>query len=265
MFALLILALIQGFTEFLPVSSSAHLILIPYLAGWQDQGLDSDVAFHAGTLLAVIIYFWRDIWTMITSLWHYYVKGQHQDKFYKSSFLAIYLGVATLPAVVVGFICSCTVTFRSPLLIAWMAIIFGILLYIGDWWGQRRPSRNTVKLQDAIIIGLAQALALIPGISRSGICMTAARFLGIERQLAARFAFLLSIPTVLGAVVLTAYKILKNDMPLDVGFLGIGIALSFLFGLLAIHGMLKFLQRFSLLPFMIYRVLLGLLILWTHR
>lgn len=265
MFALLILAFIQGFTEFLPVSSSAHLILIPYLAGWQDKGLDMDVAFHTGTLLAVIIYFWRDIGTMIISLWCYYVKGQHQDQFYRGSFFAVCLVVATLPAVVVGFICSCTTTFRSPLLIAWMAIIFGILLYLGDWWGQRRSTRHEVKLQDAIVIGLAQALALIPGVSRSGICMTAARFLGIERQLAARFAFLLSIPTVLGAVVLTAYKILKNDTPLDMEFLGIGIALSFVFGLLAIHSMLKFLQRFSLLPFMIYRVLLGLLILWTYR
>jgi undecaprenyl-diphosphatase len=261
MFPLLILALIQGFTEFLPVSSSGHLILIPYLIGWQDQGLDVDVALHAGTLLAVIIYFWRDLGAMIISLWYCVVKGGSQKVFHQGGYLAVCLGVATLPAVVAGFVFSYVTTFRSPLLIAWMAIIFGILLYISDLWGQRQYSRSEVKLRDAIFIGLAQALALIPGVSRSGICMTAARFLGIERQLAARFAFLLAIPTILGAVVLTAYKMYQNGTPLDLGFLGYGVALSFAFGLLAIHGMLKFLQHYSLLPFAIYRVLLGLLIM----
>ncbi|MEI8296183.1 MAG: undecaprenyl-diphosphate phosphatase [Alphaproteobacteria bacterium] len=254
MFALLILSLIQGFTEFLPVSSSGHLILIPYLVGWQDQGLDVDVALHAGTLLAVIIYFWRDIYLMLTSLWRW--------QLHKERYLAVCLIVATLPAVVVGLIFSSITTFRSPLLISWMAIVFGVLLYAGDWWGNLRgQQRNEVKLRDAIIIGLAQGLALIPGVSRSGICMTAARFLGIERQMAARFAFLLAIPTILGAVVLTSYKMYRNGTPLDLGLLSCGVALSFAFGLLAIHGMLRFLQRFSLLPFAIYRVGLGLLIM----
>ena len=258
MFALLILALIQGVTEFLPVSSSGHLILIPYLIGWQDQGLDVDVALHAGTLLAVIIYFWRDLWMMISSLWQWIYTKKAFDQ---GGYLAICLVVATLPAVVAGFIFSYVTTCRSPLLIAWMAIIFGILLYVGDWWGQRLHPRREIKLRDAILIGLAQALALIPGVSRSGICMTAARFLGIERQLAARFAFLLAIPTILGAVGLTSYKMYRNGTSLDLGLLGFGVALSFAFGLLAIHGMLKFLQRFSLLPFAIYRVLLGGVIL----
>jgi undecaprenyl-diphosphatase len=142
-----------------------------------------------------------------------------------------------------------------------MAIIFGALLYVGDWWGQRYQSRSDITLRDAVLIGLAQALSLIPGVSRSGICMTAARFLGIERQMAARFAFLLAIPTILGAVVLTACKICHNGTSLDLGLLGYGVALSFAFGLLAIHSLLKFLQNFSLLPFAIYRILLGGLII----
>lgn len=256
MLSIVILALIQGLTEFLPVSSSGHLILIPYLIGWQDQGLEMDVALHAGTLLAVVFYFWRDVKAMALSTlkWIFFRKAYDKD-----TSLALNLVVGTLPVVIIGFIFKQINTIRSPLVIAFAGILFGVLLYGIDLWRPKEKKIEQITLFHAVYVGVAQAIALVPGVSRAGITMTAVRSLGFDRQTAARFSFLLSIPAITGAVALTTYDIVRLGAHMNWPLLGVGVAVSMLAGLAAIHGMLKFLQRFSFLPFMIYRILLGLL------
>lgn len=251
---LIVLAVVQGITEFLPISSSAHLILVPCLGHFPDQGLDMDIAVHVGTLGAVMLYFWRDIWQMILGLW-----AALRLKKTPGGRLALAVLVATVPVVVVGVLVKDYVATagRSIAVLGWSTLIFGILLYVADRIGLTVRRIEHLKLPDATIIGLAQAIALIPGTSRSGITMTAARLLGYERGEAARFSMLMSIPTILAAGTLAALDIVKTDQPLVTTVAIYGAGLSFLTALIAIALLMRWLRHASFTPFAVYRLLLG--------
>ena len=257
-----VLSLLQGLTEFLPVSSSGHLILVPKMLGWQDQGLDMDVAVHIGTLVSVLIYFRQDVHDLLSHFFGYVFSGFAKAKLTPEARLGLIIIVATLPAVIVGFGLKKMgmELVRSTHLIAGTSIFFGLLMWVAD----RRPQvlgLDKMNWNKGFAIGVAQAIALIPGTSRSGICMTAARSFGFDRVTSARFAFLLSIPAILGAGVLSCVDAIKDGHPLIVGDLALGIVLSFLFGLAAIHFFIRFLTKHGLALFAIYRVILGILLL----
>lgn len=257
---LIVLALVQGITEFLPISSSAHLILVPSLFGWPDQGLAIDIAVHVGTLLAVLVYFRRDIVDLLGGALAA-LKGRPDDR----SRLVLHLMIATLPIMVVGLLVEDIVasSLRSELLIAATTIGFGIVLWLADRGGagfERRIADMTAK--DALLIGLAQVLALIPGTSRAGITVTAALFLRFNRSDCARFSMLLSIPTVAAAGLFGALDLIKGgDAALQADALWAGL-LSFLAALVAIWGLMAWLRRSSFTPFVIYRLLFGVFLLF---
>ena len=254
-----ILAIVQGITEFLPVSSSAHLILVPVLTGWEDQGLAFDVAVHVGTLSAVIIYFWQDISRMLSAWGSSLVTFElTQD-----AKLAWAIGFGTIPVGLTGLLFKdfIEVYLRSPLVIAATTIIFGILLWVADRYGERLRNLYDIKWPDVLLIGLSQALALIPGTSRSGATMTMALFLGFSRVAAARFSFLLSIPVILLAGGLLTKDLLESTAPIDWTALLLGTVLSGISAWICIHYFLKFLSRIGMLPFVIYRFLLGAFLL----
>jgi undecaprenyl-diphosphatase len=256
-FQAVVLSLVQAVTEFLPVSSSGHLILVPYFMGWPDQGLSFDIATNTGTLLALILYFRADLKELIAG----FFTGRAGTHDYAPRPLACWLIVGTLPAALVGPLLHPLVSTeaRNPLLIACTATFYGLLL----WWADRsgRENRELAALgwRDALIIGTAQALALVPGTSRSGITITAALFLGFTRSTAARFAFLLSIPV---GVLVAVYDLYKG------GFAGeklsnnlIAIAVSAAAGYLVIGWLLSWIRRRHLTVFVVYRLLLAAVIL----
>ncbi len=255
------LAIIQGLTEFLPISSSAHLILPSQLLGWPDQGLAFDVGVHVGTLMAVIFYFRQELVTM-TRAWGRSLGG-HTDAEGRLAWLVI---LATLPALVAGFLFGGLVDHygRSILVIAATTLIFGVLLAWAD--ARRTEQRKTEGLgvRDACLIGLAQALALIPGTSRSGITITAALMLGFDRQTAARFSFLLSIPVILGAGSLKGLELYQEGNGTHWLQVGVGTLIAGLSALACIHLFLKWLDRVGMKPFVIYRLLLGVLLLAVY-
>jgi undecaprenyl-diphosphatase len=259
---ILILSLIQGFTEFLPVSSSGHLVLLPRLFGWQDQGQVMDVALHVGTLVAVVLYFWQDIWRMITNFYIYITRGFQRHDLNDSVRLALSIVIATLPAIGTGFILKKAGLgeIRQVGIIATTTIVFAGILFIADHFSSQKKGLNDMTWGRGFLIGLGQAMALIPGVSRSGICISVALSLGFTRVAAARFAFLMSIPVIIGAATLTAYDAVKADIPLIWGNIGMGIIFSAFASLAAIHFMLTFLARYSLNIFVIYRIILGLMI-----
>jgi undecaprenyl-diphosphatase len=251
---IIVLALIQGLTEFLPISSSGHLIIIPELLKWYDQGLEMDVAVHIGTLGAVLFYFWKDVWRMITG-----TISLLRGKVDQGSRMALFLVIATIPAVIFGTLISAYGTggMRTIAFVGWTTLIFGILLHIADQTGSQDKSLKDMNGLHAIMVGLAQAVALLPGTSRSGICMTMSRFLGFKRPEAARFSFLLSIPAIIAAATHTSIKMYKAHQ----GFLQkdmlIAAGIALIVGLLAINFMLKWLQRSDFKPFVFYRIILG--------
>lgn len=255
-----LLSFIQGLTEFLPVSSSGHLILLPKLFGWQDHGLELDVAVHIGTLCSVLIYFHKQIWGMIVESIAYSCSGFKKKYYTANVHLSLMIIIATIPAVIFGFILKKIGQdiVRDVKVIAFTSIFFGILLYLADRYSQRLQTLNGLTIGKALFIGGAQAIALIPGTSRSGICIMAARLLGIDRVAAAQFAFLLSIPAILGAGVLTSVDAVKSGTPLLTPEVGYAVLFSFGFGLLAIRFMMAYLTKYSLAPFAIYRILLGI-------
>jgi len=255
---LAILALVQGITEFLPVSSSAHLVLTPHFLGWPDQGLVIDVAVHVGTLGAVCLYLHRDIWEMLVGVVRL-ARGR-RDRGAKMAGLII---VATIPVVTAGFTVNHYFPngIRALEVIGWATLGFGILLYIADQMGMTLRRMEHLDLSDAVIIGLSQALALIPGTSRSGITMTAARLLGMERADAARFSMLMSIPTIVAAGALKGYELWKSGDAAVTADAFMGAGLSFVAALIAIAVMMAWLRRASFTPFVVYRVVLGVLIL----
>jgi undecaprenyl-diphosphatase len=255
-----VLALVQGVSEFLPVSSSAHLILVPVLTEWQDQGLAFDVALHLGSLSAVVVYFRAELWQMMLSCVAA-LKGHHVDR---DARLAGWVVIATLPVCAVGFLMRDVVSeyMRSPLIIGVSLIVFGLWLGYADW--QKRGSRSEYQLtlKDALWIGGAQALALIPGTSRSGVTMTAALMLGMSREGAARFSFLLSIPVIVLAGGLETIELIGQPNPVDGSAMLAGTLLSGLSAYLCIHVFLVLIKRLGMQPFVLYRVLLGAWLLW---
>ncbi len=252
---IVILALIQGISEFLPISSSAHLILVPLLTEWQDQGLAFDVAVHIGTLSAVVAYFYRDIVRLLTA----WFKSLGGGGLTAEAKLAWAIGLGTIPVGLAGLLFKdmIEIYLRSPLVIATTTIIFALLLWVADRSGERLRSEYDIRGLDILLIGLAQALALIPGTSRSGVTMTAALLLGFSRQAAARFSFLLSIPVILLAGGLLTQDLLASSVPVDWVALLLGIVLSAISAWLCIHYFLKFLSSMGMLPFVIYRLVLG--------
>lgn len=255
-----ILSLIQGLTEFLPVSSSGHLILLPHFFGWQDQGLEMDVALHVGTLAAVLIYFWADVWSMIRHFLTYCFSGFKSINFDNHVRLALSLVVATLPAVVVGFLLKKMGldNLRQVAVIASTSIIFAIVLFATDKLSPKKKDLSNITIGRGLLIGLGQAVALVPGVSRSGICISVGLTLGFTRVAAARFAFLMSIPSIIGAATLTTFDAIKSDSPIIWSEIGLAILFSSLAGLAAIHFMITFLARHNLNIFVLYRIILGL-------
>ncbi|MGC9385606.1 MAG: undecaprenyl-diphosphate phosphatase [Hydrogenovibrio sp.] len=253
------LAIIQGLTEFLPISSSGHLILMPQLFGWPDQGLAFDVAVHIGTLTAVLWYFRQDVWYMTRDWSQSLVTRQPTS----NSRLAWWVILATIPAVAFGLVINNGLenSLRDPLIIAATTIGFGALLWWSDVKGQRIRDEHSLRFKDIVIIGLAQALALIPGTSRSGITMTAALMLGLTREAAARFSFLLSIPIILGAGLLKLRDLLKSDLPVDWTAMIAGVIISAVTAYIVIALFLKWINTIGMAPFAWYRFALGALLL----
>ena len=254
------LALLQGLTEFLPISSSAHLILLPIIAGWQDQGLAFDVAVHVGTLTAVIFYFRHTLSKMLADWWQSLRRGQRVG----DSHLAWAVGFGTIPVGLVGLFLGDLIetSLRNPLVIATTTIGFGLLLGWADWRGKQIRDEHQIGWQDILFIGVAQAIALIPGTSRSGITMTAGLMLGLSRQAAARFSFLLSIPVILLAGGLKTLELVKSPLLVDWNSLISGAVFSGLSAYLCIFLFLKMLERIGMWPFVIYRLILGAILLW---
>ena len=260
MIQIIVLALVQGLTEFLPISSSAHLILVPVLADWPDQGLAFDVAVHIGTLTAVVYYFRKEVINMMTD-WFASCGARKQIG---ESRLAWAVILGTIPVGLAGLLFNDFVDaeLRSPLVIAWATIGFGLLLWFADVRGVRQRDEHSLSFKDVFIIGCAQALALIPGTSRSGITMTAGLILGLTREASARFSFLLSIPAILMA---GGYKTLQLIKSGDVQWMAIfiGTLLSAITAYACIHVFMKLLERMGMLPFVIYRLVLGAVLLYV--
>lgn len=254
------LALIQGVTEFLPVSSSGHLILVPQLFGWQDQGLAFDVAVHIGTLAAVIIYFRKDVWLMSRD-WSVSIITRQPTS---NSRLAWWVILATLPAVAFGLFLNDGLeeTLRNPLIIAATTIGFGALLWWSDVKGEKIRDEYSLSFKDILIIGFAQAIALIPGTSRSGITITAALMTGLTREAAAKFSFLLSIPIILGAGLLKTKDLLEYTGQVDWQALIGGTVISGISAYLIIALFLKWIQAIGMAPFAWYRFALGALLIY---
>ena len=254
---IIVLSLIQGLTEFLPVSSSAHLILGSYLLGWPDQGLAFDVATHLGTLLAAVIYFRRDLSRMAAAVLR--PRSETRD----ARRLALLLIWASIPALLLGYLAAdwIQVWLRDPRIIAVTTILFGILLWAADRWGGRSTDLTGIRLSQALAIGLAQVLALVPGTSRAGVTITAGRALGLERQAAARFSFLLAIPIIAAAGGYGAWQSYLGGASIDGGQFLLAVILSAGVALACIWGFLKFLDRVGLTPYVIYRLLLGALLI----
>ena len=260
---ILALALLQGITELLPISSSAHLILVPAITGWPDQGLMVDAALHLGTFFAILLYFWRDVWGMLTGLGSA-VTGQRDNP---GARLALQVVIATIPAVVIGVLIKDYVetSLRSVTLIACNAIFFGILLFLADRFGARNRPLGEMTWQHALLIGIAQAFALIPGTSRSGITMTAGMGLKYDRVSAARFSFLISLPVTFGAGLLGAYEIIKIGHYAELQDAAWAAGGAFLSSLLAVAFLMKWLRTASFTPFVVYRLLLGVgLLIWVY-
>ncbi|MFT4728778.1 MAG: undecaprenyl-diphosphatase [Granulosicoccus sp.] len=255
------LALVQGLTEFLPVSSSAHLILVPQLLGWPDQGLAFDVAVHLGTLLAVVAYFRHDIVTLFLA----WINSITQRVMTPEARLAWGVILGTIPAGLVGlaFKDVIEVHLRSPLVIAVTTILFGLLLLLADRRSKLNRDEYSLGWQDFLVIGGAQAMALIPGTSRSGITITAALLLGLTREAAARYSFLLSIPIIVLSGLSVTKDLVESAAPVDWMTLVLGSSIAAGSAFFCIHFFLAFINKMGMTPFVIYRLLLGVLLLWV--
>jgi len=256
------LALLQGFTEFLPISSSAHLILPKEVLGWPDQGLEFDVAVHVGSLLSVCVYFREEILALLKG-WLGSFVGVTDDPYAKLSWFII---LASIPAGLAGLFLSDLVEqySRSMLLIACTSIIFAILLFFADRSLASKNSLAQLSVGSVILIGVAQMLALVPGTSRSGVTMTAALFCGFDRRSSARFSFLLAIPIIAASGLLKGVELLSSDEPSHWGILAYGAVVSAGMSFVCIHYFMRLIERVGFLPFIIYRVLLGLGLFALH-
>ena len=269
-----VLAVVQGLTEFLPVSSTAHLVLFPWLLGWKDPGLPFDVALHAGTLLAVLAYFWR-YWVEIIAL-GFGLGGSStapgvsiashsaREDLRQNPRLLWFMVVATIPAALAGyrFERAADEQLRSPTIIGIALIVVALFMWLGDRLGKRERDLGHVGFLDSFLVGVAQALAVIPGVSRSGITMTAGLFEKMKRETAARFSFLLSTPIIAGACLKKGMEIRHEGLPHDMRLPFIcGIAVSALVGYLVIAVLIRYLERRTFKVFVVYRIVLGVVVL----
>lgn len=266
---LIVLAIVQGLTEFLPISSSAHLILVPWLFHWTDDpGLAFDVALHAGTLIAVAVYFIRE-WIQLTlcGVGFHYPGRASDEQVQQSRRLFWYLVAGTIPGAVFGFLLEkkAEAALRNPISIAIAMIAMGLLMWYGDYAGRKERHLTDTTLGDSLIVGFGQALALFPGVSRSGITITAALFRGLTREAAARFSFLLSTPIIAGAALVEVPKLLKAQkaglLDMSLSEIGLCVGISAIVGFLVIEFLLQYLQTHTLKIFVYYRILFGILIL----
>jgi undecaprenyl-diphosphatase len=263
LFHAVILGIIQALTEFLPVSSTAHLILVPWLLGWNDGGLTFDVALHAGTLLAVLIYFFKD-WVQIIGQGIGFNWGSDPQLRQNPGLLWL-LAVASIPIGIVGykFDKQADTTWRQPYLIGAMLIVVGIVIWIAERRRIGDKSMNKVSWTDGIVVGIAQAFAVIPGVSRSGSTMSAGLFRDMNRETAARFSFLLSTPAIAAAVAKKAYDVHKAGgiPPQMQAPIAVGIIVSGVLGAIVIAFFLRYLRHRSLMPFVYYRIVFGIIVI----
>lgn len=250
------LSLLQGITEFLPISSSAHLVLLPKFMGWQDQGLSFDIAVHVGTLFAVVFYFRKEISLMLKD-WLYATLGKQKST--EHSKLAWSIMFSTIPVGLIGILSRHFVeaSLRSYTVIALTTIVFGLLLGCAAWLRSSGRQEYSATWKDIIIIGFAQAISLIPGTSRSGITMTAGMFAGFSKKAAARYSFFLAIPVIFLAGSLEIVKLFKLGGSVAWSPLILGGVISAISGICCIHVFLKLLNKVGFLPFVIYRLMLG--------
>lgn len=258
-----LLAVVQGVTEFLPISSSAHLVLLPTVMRWHDQGVVIDIAAHFGSLLAVLIYFRKDLQKLIQG---WLESLSSSDAISDDGRLAWQLLWATLPIMIAALFLQAYIIeyVRGPIVIGIASIVFGVLLWWADWQGKQTQKTTQLTTGGAVLIGLAQVVALIPGASRSGVTMTAGLWLGLTRVEAARFSFLLAIPTILAASFYAGYSAFQQDAITQWGLvLGVVIC-SAAVALLCIHWFIKFISTIGMQPFVIYRILLGIVLLVVY-
>ncbi|MSP68410.1 MAG: undecaprenyl-diphosphate phosphatase [Alphaproteobacteria bacterium] len=259
---IVVLALVQGITEFLPISSSGHLIVTSRVLCWSDQGLMLDVAVHAGTLAAVIVYCWRDLAQVFAGLLHLFAPSRHPG-----ARLAWLLVIGTIPVGIAGLLLKpyAETVFRDPTVIGWASIVFGVVLYLADRFGAERHGIERVGYGHALLIGASQILSLVPGTSRSGITMTAARALGFDRTAATRFSFLLAIPVSAAAGLLLG-KDLAESGDLRLGLdVALAAGLSFLAALVVMALLMRWVKFATYTPFAVYRVVTGAALLyWAY-
>jgi undecaprenyl-diphosphatase len=266
-----ILGLVQGLTEFLPVSSSAHLVIVPWLFGWPGPGIAFDVALHMGTVIAVLAYFWRDWLNIIQGLLRVVSTRRIDDPQGK---LGVYILLGTIPGVIAGLLLETRIdeSFHSAdpsrqangiLIIAVLMIALAVALFLAERLARHRLDITQLTLGAALGVGLAQALAVLPGVSRSGSTITAGLFAGLKREAAARFSFLLGTPIIVGSGIKKGYDVLQaGGIPADQqAAFAIGFVVAVISGYLAIWLLLRFLQRNSTLPFIVYRVVVGVLLI----
>ncbi len=259
----IVLAIVQGFTEFLPISSTAHLALVPEIMRWRDPGLGFDIALHVGTLAAIFIFFFKDWVQIVANGLGFSYRGSAPDE--NSRSLLWYLIIGTIPVGIAGLALNkyAEHAWRTPYVIGAMLIIVGIVMAIGDRVGQEKNGLDQLTWFDAMTIGVAQALAVVPGTSRSGITITAARFLHMDREAAARFSFLLSAPAIAAAAAKDALDLRKNGgIPpgMKLPYL-VGILVSAVVGIIVIAFFLKYLRRNSLALFVWYRIIFGIIVI----
>lgn len=258
---IVLLSLLQGITEFMPVSSSGHLALFSKFTDFPDQGLEIDVTLHIGSILAVILYFRKDLWEMFRGLWKN--KFLPNFKIYGNKVFYL-LVIATVPALIAGLLLKFVIGtefLRSTKLIGWNILLYGLLLWLIDSISLTARKVKNLDIKDALLIGAAQCLALLPGTSRSGITITMGRFLGMERREAAKFSMLLAIPTILAAGIVEGYEIWESG---DAAYLLTAldaVGYSFIFSMAAIYILMLWLKRWSFLPFVLYRIALGTVLL----
>lgn len=274
-FQSIILGILQGLGEFLPISSTAHLILAPWFFGWSDPGLSFDVALHLGTLIAVVGFFWKD-WLIIFQLAFNQFTNLFLQIFYPNNssitrdiesqypaHLLWLLAIASVPGAIFGILLNdkAEEAFRSPLLIAFTLSVVGVIIFLADRYVLNRKEMKAVTFGDAFWIGLSQAVAIIPGVSRSGATMGAGLLLGLSREQTARFSFLLSTPIIFGAAVMKVPNLLKTglDVPIILGILASAVT-----GYLAIKYMLRFIQKVGYGPFLWYRLALAAVVVGVY-
>jgi undecaprenyl-diphosphatase len=256
-----VLGVVQGLAEPLPISSSAHLILAPWLLGWQDQGLTFDVALHMGTLAALLLYFWRDWWSLVTAWLP--ARAGAEDRRALDRRLGIGIVIGTVPAAIAGILFDDVIerSLREPTLIAVVMAVATLVIFAADRLGRRTLELEAVTWSRALVVGLAQAVALAPGVSRSGITISAGLFLGLTREAAARYSFLLAAPVTTAAGILKLKDLAETGIPAgEQAAFAAGVLTSFVVGLFAIGVLLRYLRRYSLAVFVIYRALLVALI-----